>query len=252
MLFSWDLITNTPLETVIFLICVFLAGIVRGCIGFGFSALVIASTSLFIDPVLVVPLLVLMEITASIHMLLSIWKDTLWQVLFYMSIGALIGAPIGVYILSITDQATLRLIVSVIVFAMTLLLMRGFTYKGSLNAPALTIVGCLSGLFTGMAAVGGLVVAGFLASAQFSMRSVRATMVVFLFISGVVFVASSAMTNIYNERIFHTLIIACVPMFVGIILGSKLFHRLDDKKLRRLVLLLLSLLSVIGLIRAII
>ena len=250
MLFSWELITNTPLETAIFFICVLLSGIVRGCIGFGFSALVIASTSLFIDPVLIVPLLIILEIIASIHMLFGVWKDTLWQVLLYMTIGTLITTPVGVYILSITPQDTLRLIVSSIIFMMTLIYMRGYVYKGPLSGPVLTCVGCISGMFNGMAAVGGLVIATFLASAKFPIRNVRATMVIFFFGTEIIFLVSAAATDVYNSRVFNTFFFACIPMFVGIVLGSKLFHRLDEKKLRRLVLWLLSLLSIIGLIRA--
>ncbi len=250
MPFSWDLITNTPWETVILVVCVFFAGIVRGCIGFGFSALLVASTSLFINPLLVVPLLVLLEIVASVHMLFSVWKDTLWHTLLYMTVGAMIGMPIGVYILSVAPQDILKLLVSLIVLVMTLLLISGATYKGNLNRYVLTGTGSVSGLFGGIAAAGGLVVATFLASAEFPVRKIRATMVVFIFIMEIIFLFSSLVADVYNPRIFHTFVVACIPMFLGIILGVKLFYRLDEKKLRKLILLLLSVLSIIGLLRA--
>jgi len=215
-----------------------------------FSALVVASTSLFINPVLVVPSLILLEVVASLHMLLSVWKDTLWRWLFYMTVGLLMGIPLGVYILSIAPQNILRLAVSMIILVMTLLLIRGFTYKGELNFVVLGGVGIISGLFSGIAAAGGLVVATFLSAAQCSMKSVRATMVVFLLVTGVIFLTSATITGAFNSRIFHTFLLATLPMFVGIILGGKLYLYLNEGKLRFLILLFLSILSIIGIIRA--
>lgn len=247
---SLPLITNTPTETVIFLACVFLAGIIRGCIGFGFSALLVVSVSLFVNPLLVVPLLILLEIAASIHMLFGIWKDTLWRFLVFMSLGSLIGIPIGLAILSLSPQATLELIVSGIIFVMTAILLAGFTYKGSLNKPILMTMGIIAGVFNGVAAAGGLVVATFLASAAFPVKNIRATMVVFIFIMEAIFIASSILTDVYNEKVFNSFFLAFLPMFLGVILGMKLFKYLDERKLRVLILFVLSLLSVIGLIKS--
>jgi hypothetical protein len=250
MLFSWEMITVAPWETALFVTCVFLAGIVRGAIGFGFSALVIASTSLFMNPSMVVPLLILLEIAASVHMMFSIWNDTLWKTTLYLSIGTLVTTPIGVYVLSVAPEDALRLIIALVIFVMTLLYMRGVAYKGTLNSRTLTFVGCISGLFNGMAAVGGLFIAIFLASAKLPIRSVRATVVAFFLVAEIIFLISASAADVYNARIFNTFFLACIPMFIGIIVGTRLFNRLDEKKLRRLVLVVLIVLSVIGLIRS--
>ncbi len=247
---SLQLITDTPAETIIFLACVFLAGIVRGCIGFGFSALLVVSTSLFVSPLLVVPLLVLLEIVASLHMLFSIWRDTLWKFLVFMTVGSLIGIPIGLAILSLSPQATLELIVSGIIFIMTAILLGGFTYKGALNKSILTATGIIAGVFGGVAAAGGLVAATFLASAAFPVKNIRATMVVFIFIMEIIFIAGATATDVYNEKVFNSFLVASLPMFLGIILGMKLFRYLDERKLRLLILIVLSLLSIIGLAKA--
>lgn len=68
----------------------FIAGIVRGCAGFGFSALLVSSASLFINPLLAVPLLVLLEVVVSIQLLFGVWRDALWKLLLFMTIGAVL------------------------------------------------------------------------------------------------------------------------------------------------------------------
>ena len=247
---SLPLITQTPQQALVFLLCVFLAGIIRGCIGFGFSALLVASTSLYVSPLLVVPLLILLEIVASIHLLMSTYKDALWKPLLFMGLGSVVGIPIGLAILSLSPQQLLEFIVSFIILVMTLALLTGFTYRRRLSTFILLCVGAVAGVFGGVAAAGGLVVASFLSSAAFPVKNIRATMVIFIFITTIIFLLSATVTEVYNERVFNTFLLACAPMFLGIVFGIKLFKRLDEKKLRLLTLMLLSTLSIIGLAKA--
>ncbi len=65
MLNSW-LFVNTPLELAGLLLVVLIAGIVRGAIGFGFSALVVASAGFWLSPVPVICLVILLEAAASL------------------------------------------------------------------------------------------------------------------------------------------------------------------------------------------
>ena len=58
---------------------IFLAAIVRGYSGFGFSLLAITSLSLIHPLTLVIPAVFMMEIAASIHMLPSVWREVHWR-----------------------------------------------------------------------------------------------------------------------------------------------------------------------------
>jgi uncharacterized membrane protein YfcA len=245
-----DLITASTTETALLGLCVFIAGIVRGCIGFGFSALVVASGSLFIHPALIVPMLVLLELAASLHMLPGVWRDTAWRLLLFMSLGVMVTTPVGVYVLSIAPQQTLRLILSLSILVMAVVLANGYAYRGALNRPVLIGVGSISGLFNGMAGIGGMPVAIFLASAKLSVNRIRASMVVFLFMTEIVFLFSGIVGGVYSKMIVASFGAALLPMVVGIALGARLYGRLDDVVLRRFILVVLVLLAVVGVARA--
>jgi uncharacterized protein len=75
---------------------VFLAAIVRGYSGFGFSLLAITSLSLVFAPAQVIPAIFMLEIAASLHMLPSIWRDVHWRSLGFLLTGTIIGTPVGV------------------------------------------------------------------------------------------------------------------------------------------------------------
>lgn len=245
-----DLIITTLTETALLGLCVFMAGIVRGCVGFGFSALVVASGSLFIHPALIVPMLVLLELAASLHMLKGVWREVAWKLLLFMSLGVLVTTPVGIYILSVAPEQVLRLVLSLSILATALTLASGYAYHGPLSRPVLFGVGSISGLFNGMAGIGGMPVAIFLASARLSVGRIRATMVIFLFITEIVFLFSGIIGGVYSEAIFTSFGAALLPMVVGIVIGAKLYHRLDEAVLRRVILAVLVLLAVVGVVRA--
>src|SRR5258705_6901881 len=69
--------------------------------------------------------------------------------------GALVGVPIGTYFLSRLEPVTTRWIISVFVFALLMLLLSGWRYRGK-NYPAISIgIGGVSGFLSGLAQTGG-------------------------------------------------------------------------------------------------
>ena len=247
---SLELITENTWHLGIFFACAFLAGIVRGCIGFGFSVLMIASTSLFLNPALLVPTVLLLEVAASIHMLPSVWKETLWRELLWIFLGLFFGVPLGVYILSVAPEQVLKLAASIIIFLLTIFVLKGAAYRGALTKGAFILIGIVSGFFSGIAAAGGIVTATCLSFTSLPMKKIRATLVIYLFLTGFIFVISTLLTSHLNIKVLHTAVLAIVPMAIGIIIGTKLFRFLEEEKLRLLILISLSVLSIIGMVKA--
>ncbi|MGB1239649.1 MAG: sulfite exporter TauE/SafE family protein [Pseudomonadales bacterium] len=239
MLFDWVLLG----------VIVAFAGVVRGCIGFGFSALVVASGALFMPPAVVVPLVAILEIVASVHMAFSTWRDAAIKPLLLLLAGAAVATPIGVLALVYLPADDIRLLLSALIFALSLLLLSGWQYKGRVAPASYTVMGLFSGLCNGAAAVGGLPVATFLASVRLSMRELRATLVLFFFAADIIFILSASGHAIYTQSLVVLSAAMVVPMALGIHFGSALFHKLNEKTLRRSVIGLLLMLSVIGLVR---
>ncbi|MCB1757111.1 MAG: sulfite exporter TauE/SafE family protein [Gammaproteobacteria bacterium] len=225
---------------------VLLAGIVRGCTGFGFSALVVAAATLFYAPSMIVPMVIMLEIIASIQMALATWRDADWPLLAFLLPGTIITTPLGVQLLVVLPADDVRLVIAVLIFCLSLLLASGWRFRGRGGPVSYGSVGLFAGLCNGAAAVGGLPVATFLTSTDISMRRLRATMVVFLFAIDIAFLASAAHHGLYNKALLTRIAAMSLPMLVGIYLGSHLFRWLDERHLRKAVIGLLMLLSVLG------
>src|SRR5215475_13880240 len=78
---------------------IFLAAIVRGFSGFGFSLLSITAISLILPVSQIVPSIFLLEIAASINLIPGIWRQIHWGSLRWLMVGYVVGLPFGAYAL---------------------------------------------------------------------------------------------------------------------------------------------------------
>ncbi|GGK83283.1 sulfite exporter TauE/SafE family protein [Amphritea balenae] len=240
----------SPIEWLLLGLVVMVAGLVRGCIGFGFSSLVVVSATLFLEPVLVVPMLAMLEIVASAQMIIHSWRDTAWSVLWPLLGGTLIATPVGVMLLVILEPDIVRLLISVMVLILSLLLFSGWQYKGSSGVKTLAVLGMGSGICNGTAAVGGLPVAVFLTATNIEIRTLRATLVMFFLATDIILLMSSAGHGLVNKALLLQSLVMVLPMLCGIFIGSHLFERLPEQLLRRCVIGMLMLLSITGIMLA--
>ena len=231
---------------------VFLAAIVRGCIGFGFSALVVASTSFWLEVKYIVVMVILMEIIASLFMLRNVKLDVDFKILKALAITAIIGNIVGVLLLANLNPAIHQVLISVYLLFIVIFSLSRFTFKKPVTQLRLNAAGLFAGLYDGMAAIGGIFLASILTSSSFPVRTIRATAVVYFFIVEPTFFVSAYFNGLLNQEIFYTTAVLILPMLIGTIYGSKLFIILSEKALKRIVLIALSCLSIIGLIKVLV
>ena len=93
--------------------------------------------------------------------------------------GALIGVPIGTYFLSRLEPVTTRWIISAFVFALLLLLLSGWRYRGKDHAAVSVGIGGLAGFCSGLAQTGGPPIVGYWLGRPLPSVIARANIVLF-------------------------------------------------------------------------
>ena len=167
---------------VVSLLVVFAAGIARGFAGFGFSALCVAGLSLFVPPAQVVPPIFMLEVLASLTLLRSALKDADWPWLSWLALGNALFIPLGVALLAVVPEVPLRLLIGALLLAAAVLLRSGLRLTLIPTRTVRLVVGLVSGVVNGVAAIGGIAVAVLLSTAQMAPVAMRATMILlFLF-----------------------------------------------------------------------
>jgi uncharacterized protein len=246
-----DWLPAPPAQVAYGMAVVLLAGVVRGFAGFGFSALTVAGMSLFFSPAQIVPVAFVLEVLASVALLRSVWSQIHWGWLRPLLIGNALAIPLGVWMLAVVPEGPLRAIVSIVILIAAVLLLSGFKAPWS-DTPGMRLgTGFVSGLFNGLAAIGGMVVAVMLFTTSISGAAGRATLIALFFATDLYSLAWAGGTGLLDTNLLRWTGWLCLPMLAGIAIGRKHFLRVDEAGFRRGVLRVLAVLAGLGLVRAV-
>jgi uncharacterized membrane protein YfcA len=231
-------------------VAILLAGVVRGYSGFGFAMIAVLSLSLFLPPAAVVPAILILEIAASLWLLPKVWKAVDWPSLGWILLGVLVGTPLGVYLLATVPEAAMRAAISVAVMILVVLLWRGVGFKAMPGRLVTTLIGLVSGVLNGGAAIAGPPVIIFYFSSPRTAAVSRASLIALFSATDVIALGNCLAQGLIRANTALLAVIFVVPLVAGIAIGSRAFVRTDEKTFRRRVLQLLLVLSAASLARA--
>lgn len=230
---------------------IFLAAIVRGYSGFGFSLLAITALSLILPPAKVIPAIFLLEVAASLHLLPSIWKDVHWGSLSFLMLGALIGTPVGVHALANVPQAQMTLALACFVLAATVLLWRGFSLTTMPSKPATLAVGTATGLANGAFGMGGPPVVLFYFASPAGHAAGRASLIAYFLFTDLVGLGFLSREGLVTVDAGLLALVFLPALVAGIWLGARSFKSADPARFRRIVLVILAGLAVLTAVKAV-
>jgi uncharacterized membrane protein YfcA len=225
----------------------FVAGTARGFSGFGSALIFMPLASSFALPRLVAALLLIIDFIAAAPLLPNAWQQANRKATAIIVAGALVGVPVGTYLLSRLDPVTTRWIISGFVFALLMLLLSGWRYRGKDHVPVALGIGALSGFCSGLAQTGGPPIVGYWLGRPVASKVARANIVLFFgasdFFSTVSYAASGLITR---EALLFALVVG--PVYaLGVGIGSLLFGRASETLFRGICYALIALSVVFGL-----
>jgi uncharacterized membrane protein YfcA len=243
-------LTGLPLQDLLIAtIAVLAAGLIRGFAGFGLSAMLMASIVTIIPPVSLIPICFILEGVAGVAMLKGGIKNANMTLVWSLAIGSAIGAPIGLYATISIDVGSSKLIALFVILSLTIASLFKFRPKFLATKAGLYGSGLTAGVVTGLASVGGMVVALYILASNADVKKVRASLVMFLlmgmFTSLIYLFAYDMMTM---EAFWRGLVLSPF-ILLGVFLGSLLFRPAYEHLYKRVCLLLLGSLCAIGLAR---
>lgn len=230
---------------------VLVAAFVRGYSGFGYSAMVIAASSLVTNPLNFVAVVVIAEASMSLQAWKGIWPDVDWKRVRWLLMGAVVGLPLGLWALTAVSEDMARAVVSGYVLGMCVILFRGWRLTREVGAGGTLAAGVVSGL-ANAPGMGGLPVAAFFAAQPMRSAVFRATLVAYF-----------PLLDTYSAPLYfwHGLVswdtlwasLWLLPLtFLGNWLGGRHFFNTDPQDFRRFAIVLLATLALMGFVKAVI
>src|SRR3984893_3143656 len=225
----------------------FVSGTARGFSGFGSALIFMPLASSIADPRLVAALLLLIDFVAAAPLLPNAWQKADRKATAIMVAGALIGVPIGTYFLSRLEPVKTPWIISAFVFALLLLLLSGWRYRGKDHAAISIGIGGLSGFCSGLAQTGGPPIVGYWLGRPLPSAIARANILLFFAASDFFSTVSYALTGLITaDSIRFSFLIG--PVYgIGVLIGAALFGRASETLFRGICYALIAAAVVIGL-----
>ena len=223
------------------------SGIARGFSGFGSALIFMPLASSIAAPRLVAALLLIIDFIGSAPLIPNAWKQADRKATAIMALGALVGVPIGTWLLSRLEPVTTRWIISVFVFALLLLLLSGWRYRGKDHAAISIGIGGLSGFCSGLAQTGGPPIVGYWLGRPIASVIQRANIVLFFAASDFFSLVSYALSGLITMDAIRFSIVVGPIYGIGVWFGASLFGRASEKLFRAICYALIAAAVLIGL-----
>ena len=238
-------------EFLLILFIVFIASIIRGFNGFGFSATCISGFSFILPAIQIVPIILILEVFISIFMIPYIWNKIDWNFVFKLLIGIAIGSPIGLYLLKYLSPETTHLYVCLIIIFFSILLMRGYINKKINNNQSKIFTGIISGTLNGLTTLGGMPVALFLLITSIQPAVIRGSLAALFFLTDIYAFILSYFGGIVDMTTIYRTLPLIVVLPAGAFIGNKFFIKSKEKLYRKVVFYFLIIISIFGILRII-
>ena len=224
-----------------------LGGLVRGFTGFGFAMVFMPLASVVLGPVAALGLIWFIDLPYALPIAARSARQAEWREILPLLLTATLALPAGIWLLIWLDRETMRWVLALLVLIAVALMASGWRYHGRPTIPLSLGVGALSGLFNGMASIGGMPLAVFWLGAQRNDRhKTRANLQTFFGVSTLI----SGAILWRNDILTGTALTMALPLMAvygaGMWAGTHGFRLASEETFRRgayLVIFLSALIS---------
>ena len=231
-------------------VAILVSAFVRGYSGFGFSAMVIAASSLVTNPLNFVAVVVILETVMSLQAAKGAGRYVDWRRVWWLMAGAAVGLPLGLWVLTGVSEDTARAVISAYVLVMCAVLLVGWRLRGEVRGPGNAVAGLISGL-ANAPGMGGLPIAAFFAAQPMQAAVFRATLIAYFPLLDLYSAPLYWYAGLVSWSTLWASLIALPLTFLGNWLGGRHFLHTDPQDFRRFAIVLLAGLAVMGLLKAI-
>jgi len=225
-------------------VAVFLGGMVSGFAGFAFSAVAGAILLHFLPPLLAIPLMMCCSVASQVTSLAMLRRLMNWRETTPFLIGGCLGVPIALYLLTLMDGHTFRVIFGVFLMSYALYMLvrpASASFAGVGGSPIINAaVGFMGGLVGGLTAMPGAMLVIWCDLRGVIKEQQRGLVQPYILGTQVFAIAVLLSTpSVINAELLKYLVLALPALAAGTFAGVALFGKIDDKKFRYSVLSLL-------------
>jgi uncharacterized membrane protein YfcA len=224
-----------------------LAGIVRGFSGFGSALIYVPLVAAIYEPRVAIVSLVLMDYVCVAPYAVRAMPKARWREVLPAFAASLIGVPLGTMTQNALDPVTLRWGMAAFVLAFVVLIATGWRYPWKPSPIAAMGAGALSGFSGGATQMSGPPIILYWLSSPSGAGIVRANLLVFLIMLGVVLVANYAWHGLLKPLPIAIGVLLWPVYILALAVGARWFRGASDASYRRVAYLIVAASALVSL-----
>lgn len=231
-------------DTLMLALAAMAAGFVRGFSGFGAAMIFVPLASVIVDPPTAVIALWIMDNLVTLPLVVQGFRHCAWAEIRPLFLGAVFGAPAGVWLLANAPEDPLRWTIAILVLVAVVGLASGYRRRKPLHRVGVVAVGAAAGIGGGLAGLTGPPVIVFWVGSETAPAQVRMNTFAFFGLTGVLAGIAHLVAGLFTpERIMLAALIA--PAYaVAIYSGSALFGFASERLFRAFALTLCTVAAI--------
>lgn len=235
-------VSDPSLYLLILLSGAFLGAFVQGATGFGSGLLINAFWLHIMEPTHAIPLNVVTSLFISGVPIYKLRKKLDFSKLKQFAIFGVVGIPIGMYLLVISDPSKLKFSIGILLVIYALLMLKISSFSINVNNKSINnLVGFISGVIGGLTALLGIIPVAWFSIQRLPKNTKRGTYEPFIFITSIAAIISFAFAGLYKIEMIFDLLKIIPALLVGSWLGIKIYNKINDNLFRKVVLGLILL-----------
>lgn len=223
------------------------AGVVRGFSGFGSAMLMAPPLSALYTPAAAIPMITVMELGVGLTLLPRAVPRAKWPTVVRLSVAALLGVPLGAWLLVVVPGAIMRWAISLAIIAAVGLLALGIGRKGEARPAGTYLTGALSGLTSGAVGMGGPPVVIYYLAGRDPAAEIRASLICFFITTAVVQLVSYGANGILTWANASRGLVLLPAFVLGSVFGARMFRASREAVYRKVAMGLVTLVAVLSL-----
>ena len=224
------------LEAIVVIFAMLLASTVFSATGFGIGMISTPLMLLVYEPQTVIVVAGTAGLGVGVWIISKSWRDVPFREILPITIAALCGAPIAVFILKTADSSVLSIGIAVLIILFAI----GSFVKIEKEIPYSKQLGIAAGFIVGVllptSGVAGSLVMLFLMTRNWERQTVRAAMAFFLVSLMAFTVVLFALYGLYTPLRLTLIGIVAIPAVIGFLLGAMLIKRINERVFGNLVM----------------
>lgn len=226
------------MQILLFIFIILIASILQTSTGFGFSILATPFLLLLFEPAHAIQINLILSFIISLALMTTIQKDIRFDIMKRLIIGCLFGLPLGMGIFLSLNTTLLKIGIGLIILTLTALLIFRFSLKQNNHKDV--IVGGLSGVLTTSIGMPGPPLLLYFAGTKMNKETLRGTTLAFYLFIYLVSLVIQVVFAGTDSIVWKSSLFALPLVLIGLIIGQKLFLRLNQRTFRIFTFIILT------------